>query len=46
MTDQTVALRRSANKLILWGLLVAVFATLSIAMPDHAANAARFVVKG
>ncbi|MEO0751614.1 MAG: permease [Pseudomonadota bacterium] len=46
MTDQTIPTRKSVKKPILWGLFIAVLAALCIAMPDHAVNAAWFVVRG
>ncbi|GGX64145.1 hypothetical protein GCM10007385_36710 [Tateyamaria omphalii] len=46
MSDQTAAHRVSNRKPLVWGVSVLLLAGLALAWPDHAANAAKFVVWG
>lgn len=46
MVDQTVARRQPKKKTVVWSLCLLLFAGLVLAWPEHAANAALFVVWG
>ncbi|WP_271952824.1 permease [Ruegeria faecimaris] len=46
MSDQTAANRPSNRKPLVWGLFLLLLAGVGFAWPEHAANAARFVLWG